>query len=144
MPPGWTSPATTISRRSSDTRWSPSVMSPYGLDEKQRLFDRAMKEYSGLKYIDTHCHLDLMYNNMHKFDKYSAWRQKYKGTYPPTYEGCIPDWCDPSIFDVGASDWWKTVMEVGARRLRQHTMHLLNFHPKKLIYPRSAYICRKF
>lgn len=101
-----------MSRRSWDCGGG-SQSSPYNLEEKQRLLDKAMKEYGGLGYIDTHCHLDIMSKNMHKFDTYTSWRQKYRNTYPPTYEGCIPDWCNPNVYAEHADDWWRTVMEVG-------------------------------
>ena len=71
-----------------------------------------MRRFGTATFVDTHCHLDLMYNNMYSFDKYSAFREKNKSTYPPTYEGCIPDWCDPEVFDEGKGDWWINVMEV--------------------------------
>uniref|UniRef100_A0A914VWL2 Uncharacterized protein n=2 Tax=Plectus sambesii TaxID=2011161 RepID=A0A914VWL2_9BILA len=120
LPSGWgrprgsysTPPTTMTSRRSLDGGGGgPPMTSPFNLDERKRKLDNAMRDYEGLKYIDTHCHLDLMYNNMHKFEKYSAWRRMYSSTYPPTYEGCIPDWCDPTVYREGASDWWRTVME---------------------------------
>ena len=67
-----------------------------------------------MTYVDTHCHLDLMWQQMYQFNSYRSLRNKYDSTFPASYEGCIPDWCDPTIFARESKDdeWWNTVMQV--------------------------------
>ncbi|XP_044307353.1 putative deoxyribonuclease TATDN2 isoform X2 [Varanus komodoensis] len=46
-------------------------------------------------FIDTHCHLDMLYSKMAFRGTFSKFRKTYNGTFPEEFQGCIADFCDP-------------------------------------------------
>ncbi|XP_048346476.1 putative deoxyribonuclease TATDN2 isoform X2 [Sphaerodactylus townsendi] len=46
-------------------------------------------------FIDTHCHLDMLYSKMAFRGTFSKFRSTYENTFPEEFEGCIADFCDP-------------------------------------------------
>lgn len=50
-------------------------------------------------FIDTHCHLDFLYERI-RHNKSYAWFQKTtKDPFPVSYEGCITIFCKPWTFE---------------------------------------------
>ncbi|XP_039628697.1 putative deoxyribonuclease TATDN2 isoform X2 [Polypterus senegalus] len=46
-------------------------------------------------FIDTHCHLDMLFAKLAFKGSFSSFKNKYKSTFPTEYEGCIADFCNP-------------------------------------------------
>ncbi|KAH0630211.1 hypothetical protein JD844_012944 [Phrynosoma platyrhinos] len=46
-------------------------------------------------FIDTHCHLDMLYSKMAFRGTFSKFRKTYDSTFPEEFQGCIADFCDP-------------------------------------------------
>ncbi|XP_068614980.1 putative deoxyribonuclease TATDN2 [Brachionichthys hirsutus] len=46
-------------------------------------------------FIDTHCHLDLLYGKL-------GFQQRYRSSFPPEFRGCIADFCNPRLTREGA------------------------------------------
>jgi len=53
------------------------------------------------KFIDSHCHIDLLYSRFHKEKNYcySKFISEHTDSFPSNYEGCIAIFCDPKTFD---------------------------------------------
>ncbi|XP_013931420.1 PREDICTED: putative deoxyribonuclease TATDN2 [Thamnophis sirtalis] len=46
-------------------------------------------------FIDTHCHLDMLYSKTSFRGTFSEFRKRYSSTFPKEFQGCIADFCDP-------------------------------------------------
>ncbi|XP_058856125.1 putative deoxyribonuclease TATDN2 isoform X2 [Acipenser ruthenus] len=46
-------------------------------------------------FIDTHCHLDMLYAKLTFKGTFAAFRNLYHSTFPVEFEGCIADFCNP-------------------------------------------------
>ncbi|XP_062939752.1 putative deoxyribonuclease TATDN2 [Cynocephalus volans] len=46
-------------------------------------------------FIDTHCHLDMLYNKLSFRGSFTKFRKIYSQTFPQEFQGCISDFCDP-------------------------------------------------
>lgn len=46
-------------------------------------------------FIDTHCHLDMLYSKLAFRGTFSKFRKSYNTTFPEEFEGCIADFCNP-------------------------------------------------
>ncbi|XP_062977501.1 putative deoxyribonuclease TATDN2 isoform X2 [Elgaria multicarinata webbii] len=46
-------------------------------------------------FIDTHCHLDMLYSKIAFRGTFSKFRKTYDSTFPEEFQGCIADFCDP-------------------------------------------------
>ncbi|ETE72254.1 putative deoxyribonuclease TATDN2, partial [Ophiophagus hannah] len=46
-------------------------------------------------FIDTHCHLDMLYSKISFRGTFSEFRERYSSTFPKEFQGCIADFCDP-------------------------------------------------
>ena len=58
------------------------------------------------KFIDTHCHIDQIYNNLNLKPQgltYSQFRSEIWESWPENYEGCVTVFSNPWIFISGAS-----------------------------------------
>ncbi|KAJ0068432.1 hypothetical protein NL108_008375 [Boleophthalmus pectinirostris] len=53
--------------------------------------------YSSTGFLDTHCHLDMLYGKLHFKGSFSSFRRKYQDSFAPEFEGCIADFCNPRI-----------------------------------------------
>ncbi|GFT00073.1 putative deoxyribonuclease TATDN2 [Nephila pilipes] len=53
---------------------------------------------SNTGFIDSHCHLDFLFNRMKFVGTYADYRIKHKATFPNNYRGCIAVFCKPSTF----------------------------------------------
>ncbi|XP_038553488.1 putative deoxyribonuclease TATDN2 [Micropterus salmoides] len=48
-------------------------------------------------FIDTHCHLDMLYGKLGYCQTFSSFRRLYQSSFPPEFRGCIADFCNPGI-----------------------------------------------
>ncbi|KAJ8257894.1 hypothetical protein GJAV_G00190880 [Gymnothorax javanicus] len=48
-------------------------------------------------FIDTHCHLDMLYDKLGFQGTFSRFRSLYESSFPPEFHGCIADFCNPRI-----------------------------------------------
>ncbi|XP_043832359.1 putative deoxyribonuclease TATDN2 isoform X2 [Dromiciops gliroides] len=46
-------------------------------------------------FIDTHCHLDMLYTKLSFQGTFSKFRKIYSSSFPKEFQGCIADFCDP-------------------------------------------------
>ncbi|XP_074055144.1 putative deoxyribonuclease TATDN2 [Macrotis lagotis] len=46
-------------------------------------------------FIDTHCHLDMLYSKLSFQGTFSKFRKIYSSSFPKEFQGCIADFCDP-------------------------------------------------
>lgn len=46
-------------------------------------------------FIDTHCHLDMLYSKLSFKGTFSKFRKIYSTSFPKEFQGCISDFCDP-------------------------------------------------
>lgn len=53
----------------------------------------------GVKYIDTHCHLDFLFNREKFKGTFQAYMDKHSETFPDLFEGCVAVFCNPSSFN---------------------------------------------
>ena len=62
----------------------------------------ARSESYRYSFIDSHCHLDFMYNRMGvPFQtEYSDFMEDHKDSYPDNYEGCVAVFCNPRTFHL--------------------------------------------
>ncbi|XP_017271191.1 putative deoxyribonuclease TATDN2 [Kryptolebias marmoratus] len=49
------------------------------------------------EFIDTHCHLDMLYGKLGFRGTFSRFRQLYGNSFSPEFRGCITDFCNPGI-----------------------------------------------
>ena len=63
--------------------------------------ERFMQRYERVTvpYIDTHCHIDLLYERSKFIGTYDKFRRLNKDTFPANYKGCIAIFCRPCTFD---------------------------------------------
>ena len=52
----------------------------------------------GVKYIDTHCHLDFLFNRTNFSGNLKAFIEENPEVFPETFEGCIAIFCYPTSF----------------------------------------------
>ncbi|XP_075318234.1 putative deoxyribonuclease TATDN2 [Odontesthes bonariensis] len=48
-------------------------------------------------FIDTHCHLDMLYGKLGFSGTFSSFRKRYRSSFTPEFGGCITDFCNPGI-----------------------------------------------
>ncbi|KAJ3602076.1 hypothetical protein NHX12_029836 [Muraenolepis orangiensis] len=48
-------------------------------------------------FIDTHCHLDMLYGKLGYRGTFSHFREMHKSTFPLEFSGCITDFCNPRL-----------------------------------------------
>ncbi|CAG5981630.1 unnamed protein product [Menidia menidia] len=94
-------------RRRSDgesLKGSHSHLSPSSVIPTRRLSLGAKPLWTGHSYcdsqagfIDTHCHLDMLYGKLGYSGTFSSFRKHYKSSFTPEFQGCITDFCNPGI-----------------------------------------------
>lgn len=52
---------------------------------------------SGAGFLDTHCHLDMLFSKLHFSGSFSSFQRKYQDSFGAQFEGCIADFCNPRI-----------------------------------------------
>ncbi|KAF3689791.1 putative deoxyribonuclease TATDN2 [Channa argus] len=48
-------------------------------------------------FIDTHCHIDMLYGKLGLCETFSSFRRMYSSSFPSAFQGCIADFCNPGI-----------------------------------------------
>ncbi|XP_034538104.1 putative deoxyribonuclease TATDN2 isoform X2 [Notolabrus celidotus] len=48
-------------------------------------------------FIDTHCHIDMLYGKLGFAGTFSSFQRKYRSSFPQEFRGCITDFCNPEI-----------------------------------------------
>lgn len=48
-------------------------------------------------FIDTHCHLDMLYGKLGFCGTFSSFQRLYQSSFPPQFRGCITNFCNPGI-----------------------------------------------
>ncbi|XP_054473289.1 putative deoxyribonuclease TATDN2 isoform X2 [Anoplopoma fimbria] len=105
-------PATT--RRQSDTGSSmrhPPFSFTHGGTPKRRLSLGAEPLRTSYPYldnqvgfIDTHCHIDMLYGKLGFSGTFNSFRSHYQSSFPPEFRGCIANFCNPRVM-VKESLW---------------------------------------
>lgn len=97
-------------------------------------------------FIDTHCHLDMLYSKTSFRGTFSEFRRRYSSTFPKEFEGCIADFCDPRTLKNNLwEDLLKEDMVWGAFGCHPHFacyytgLHEINImqtmrHPKSIAF----------
>lgn len=52
---------------------------------------------SQVGFIDTHCHLDMLYGKLGFRGTFSSFRRLYQSSFPPEFRGCITNFCNPGV-----------------------------------------------
>lgn len=52
-------------------------------------------------FIDTHCHLDMLYAKLSFQGTFAKFRKIYSSSFPREFQGCISDFCDPRTLSDG-------------------------------------------
>lgn len=96
----------TAPRRRSDVGYSMHYP-PYSLTHgatPRRRFSLQMEHQTSYPYlpnqvgfIDTHCHIDMLYGKLGLGGTFSSFRRLYNSSFPLEFQGCIADFCNPSI-----------------------------------------------
>lgn len=72
-------------------------------------------------FIDTHCHLDMLYSKLSFQGTFSKFRRIYSTTFPKEFQGCISDFCDPrTLTDTLWEDLLKEDLVWGAFGCHPH------------------------
>ncbi|CAI9623891.1 unnamed protein product [Staurois parvus] len=50
-------------------------------------------------FIDTHCHLDMLFARLQHKRSFADLRRQYASTFPSEFQGCITDYCDPRTLE---------------------------------------------
>ncbi|XP_043098258.1 putative deoxyribonuclease TATDN2 [Puntigrus tetrazona] len=53
-------------------------------------------------FIDTHCHLDMLYGKLSFQGSFQRFQRMYASTFPKEFKGCIADFCNPRITEKEA------------------------------------------
>ncbi|XP_060776099.1 putative deoxyribonuclease TATDN2 isoform X2 [Neoarius graeffei] len=64
---------------------------------------------NSLGFIDTHCHLDMLYGKLGFHGSFQSFREKYNSSFPAEFHGCITDFCNPRITQKEAI--WERLLE---------------------------------
>ena len=76
---------------------SPSLFK-YGKDYNwKETFKTNCRQYAG-KFIDSHCHLDFLFNRTPHRGTWSQFKEANAATMPDNYEGCLAIFCNPNSF----------------------------------------------
>lgn len=102
--PFWSS---TTTRRRSDVGSNvhyPPYSFTHGGTPKRRFSQGAEPTCTGYPYldsqlgfIDTHCHVDMLYAKLGFRGTFSSFRRLYQSSFPSEFRGCIADFCNPGI-----------------------------------------------
>lgn len=67
----------------------------WSLIEPERTAYPISKSSAG--FLDTHCHLDMLYSKLDFSGSFGTFRRKYWDSFSEQFEGCIADFCNPRI-----------------------------------------------
>ncbi|KAM8914241.1 putative deoxyribonuclease TATDN2 isoform 2-T2 [Spinachia spinachia] len=93
-------------RRQSDSasmRYPPASFT-HGGNPKRRLSLGAQPLWSSypssdcqVGFVDTHCHIDMLYGKLGFSGTFNSFRNRYKSGFPPEFRGCIANFCNPRL-----------------------------------------------
>ncbi|CAJ1051051.1 putative deoxyribonuclease TATDN2 isoform X3 [Xyrichtys novacula] len=82
----------------------PSSSFTHGCTPKKRLSYGAEPLWTSYPYksdqfgfIDTHCHIDMLYGKLGFSGTFSSFQREYHESFPPQYRGCIANFCNPTV-----------------------------------------------
>ncbi|EDL97669.1 rCG64297 [Rattus norvegicus] len=85
-------------------------------------------------FIDTHCHLDMLFSKLSFQGSFAEFREMYSYTFPKEFQGCISDFCDPRTLRNGL---WKELLNEdlvwGAFGCHPHFARYYNEHQERNI-----------
>ncbi|KAG6939334.1 TatD DNase domain containing 2 [Chelydra serpentina] len=86
-------------------------------------------------FIDTHCHLDMLYSKMSFRGTFAKFRKVYNSSFPKEFQGCIADFCDPrTLKDFLWEDLLKEEMVWGAFGCHPHfARYYTDLHERNLL-----------
>lgn len=61
------------------------------------LSDLSYSRADSAGFIDTHCHLDMLYGKLGFRGSFKKFQSEYASTFPMEFRGCIADFCNPRI-----------------------------------------------
>ncbi len=86
------------------------------MERNSEKFTECMKRRYKSTFVDTHCHLDFLFSRNcsayrgHEFERFKT--DNYR-TWPPSYEACITDFCDPDLYwDDSENAFWCSMLKV--------------------------------
>lgn len=68
-----------------------------------------LSDSDSLGFIDTHCHLDMLYGKLGFCGSFWSFRERYSRSFPAEFHGCITDFCNPRITQKEAI--WERLIE---------------------------------
>ncbi|XP_010983240.1 putative deoxyribonuclease TATDN2 [Camelus dromedarius] len=78
-------------------------------------------------FIDTHCHLDMLYSKLSFKGTFTKFRKIYSSSFPKEFQGCISDFCDPrTLTDCLWEDLLKEDLVWGAFGCHPHFARYYN------------------
>ncbi|KAM9483242.1 putative deoxyribonuclease TATDN2 [Clarias gariepinus] len=60
-------------------------------------------------FIDTHCHLDMLFGKLGFHGSFQSFREKFSSSFPAEFRGCITDFCNPKVMEKEAI--WEGLIE---------------------------------
>ncbi|XP_069499120.1 putative deoxyribonuclease TATDN2 isoform X2 [Ambystoma mexicanum] len=86
-------------------------------------------------FIDTHCHLDMLYAKLSYTGSFAKFRQVYSSTFSKQFQGCIADFCNPrATKKFPWEDILRDDMVWGAFGCHPHFARFYNeFHERELL-----------
>ncbi|XP_063147701.1 putative deoxyribonuclease TATDN2 isoform X2 [Candoia aspera] len=96
---------------------------------------RSLPRYLEEGFIDTHCHLDMLYSKTAFRGTFSEFRKTYSSTFPEEFQGCIADFCNPRTLNNNLwEDLLKEDMVWGAFGCHPHfARYYTDLHERKLL-----------
>ncbi|KAL7408528.1 hypothetical protein ABVT39_025019 [Epinephelus coioides] len=55
------------------------------------------KQDSQVGFIDSHCHIDMLYGKLGFCGTFRSFQRKYQSSFPPEFRGCIANFCNPRL-----------------------------------------------
>ncbi|XP_063491379.1 putative deoxyribonuclease TATDN2 [Symphalangus syndactylus] len=96
---------------------------------------RTLRQPKQQGFIDTHCHLDLLYSRLPFKGTFTKFRKIYSNTFPKEFQGCISCFCNPqNLSDNLWEDQLKDDLVWGAFGCRPHFAHYYNnYHERNIL-----------
>ncbi|XP_057360977.1 putative deoxyribonuclease TATDN2 [Manis pentadactyla] len=95
-------------------------------------------------FIDSHCHLDVLYSKLSFKGSFSKFREIYSSSFPKEFQGCISNFCDPHLLSSGL---WEELLKEDmvwgtfgcCPNSARHYNHILERHIlETLRYPKAV------
>ncbi|XP_069592320.1 putative deoxyribonuclease TATDN2 [Ranitomeya imitator] len=80
---------------SSDDAWTPGRTTKSGRRTLEIPSTSSDSKFLPGGFIDTHCHLDMLYSRLAHRSSFADLREQFTSTFPREFQGCITDYCDP-------------------------------------------------